>query len=120
MSVKRRLALNEARFREVNEGINRGHAAGRADEPVAFVCECSALGCNVLVELTLAEYEAVRADPHRFLLQRGHDTPEVERVMLEISERPRRRPGRSARASAGVRHRRPRPAVGVPFALPRP
>lgn len=83
MTVERRLARNEALFREVNEGIERGHALRGADELVAFVCECSVLGCNLLVELTLPEYEAVRADPHQFLLAPGHDDPAVERPVLQ-------------------------------------
>jgi hypothetical protein len=83
VTVERRKGLNEARFREVNEAIERGHPAQGVDEPVAFSCECGVLGCNVLVELTVVEYEAVRADARRFLLVPGHDDPEVERVVLQ-------------------------------------
>ena len=39
------------------------------------------LRCNMLVELTLPEYEAVRSDPHFFLMVPGHEIPEVELVI---------------------------------------
>ena len=75
MPTSERVGKNEALFREVNERINdvSGHLAvfdGQA--PLQFVCECSDEGCNASVELTLAEYEAVRADPTHFLVAPGH------------------------------------------------
>jgi hypothetical protein len=75
-----RVARNESVFRDVNEGIEAGHRDAGAN-PVAFICECGALGCNQLIELTLAEYEAVRADPHRFAMVPGHEIPDVETVV---------------------------------------
>ncbi len=39
-----------------------------------------------VVALTLGEYEAVRANPRRFVIVRGHDLPEVE-VVVEDHER---------------------------------
>lgn len=73
------MARNEATFRRVNEAIESG-ASGR-DGPVGFICECGALGCNQIVELTTAEYEAVRADPLRFFVMHGHEITEVEDVV---------------------------------------
>jgi len=75
-----RIARNEAAYREVNEAIRAGRADQAADAPRPFVCECGRLGCNELVELTLGEYEAVRANPRRFLMLPGHEIPEVEHV----------------------------------------
>ena len=40
-----------------------------------FVCECSQLGCNDVVELTLREYDEVRAHSRRFFVLRGHEGP---------------------------------------------
>jgi hypothetical protein len=40
------------------------------------------LGCNLLIELTPAEYERVRACGRRFLLAPGHEIPDVEVVVL--------------------------------------
>jgi hypothetical protein len=72
-----RIAFNEATFRKVNEGIERG----RDDDRVAFRCECGRLGCNRLIELTHAEYEVVRAHPRRFFLLTTHELLPVERVV---------------------------------------
>lgn len=79
--LQRRLASNEAVFREVNEGIERGQWPGDEHKPVGFRCECARLGCNLLVKLTLPEYERVRAEPRHFLMIPGHEVPELEVVV---------------------------------------
>jgi hypothetical protein len=79
--VQRRLASNEAVFRQVNEGIERGQWPGEAGAPVGFRCECARLGCNLLLELTLAEYEHVRSASRRFVMIDGHELPTVEVVI---------------------------------------
>jgi len=81
VSTAKRLAHNEATFREINERIEAGTWVSSADDRIAFACECAALGCNVLLELTVAEYEAVRAHPRRFLLEPGHQLPAIETVV---------------------------------------
>jgi hypothetical protein len=72
-----RLGFNEAAFRKVNEGIERG----TDDNRITFACECGRLGCNKLIELSRAEYEGVRAHPRCFFLLAGHELLEVERVV---------------------------------------
>lgn len=64
------VALNEATFRDVNEGIE----AGRRDRVglVPFVCECGEIGCNAVVPVTLEEYEDVREGARCFLVAPGH------------------------------------------------
>ena len=64
------IALNETTFRDVNEAIE----AGRRDREgrVPFVCECGRLGCTAVVEVTLREYEDVRAGARCFLVAPGH------------------------------------------------
>jgi hypothetical protein len=84
--VERRLASNEDMFRDVNEGIVRGQWPGDPEGPIGFRCECARLGCNLLVALTLAQYEAVRADPRRFVIVHGHEVPEVEVVVERHDE----------------------------------
>jgi hypothetical protein len=79
--VERRIASNEARFREVNEAISRGQWPGEGDAAVGFRCECATLGCNRVIELTAAEYEHVRANPRRFVVLPGHERREVEAVV---------------------------------------
>jgi hypothetical protein len=75
---KQRLAMNEATFRKVNEGMEVGQDPGGL---LTFICECGRLGCNRLVELTRAEYEGVRANPRRFAVLAGHEIEDVERVV---------------------------------------
>lgn len=79
--LQRRIANNQATFREVNEALERGHWPGEEGNPVAFRCECARLGCTLLIELTTREYEHVRANPRRFLLAVGHEMPEAETVV---------------------------------------
>ena len=78
---QRRAAANEATIRDVNEGIERGQWPGEEDTPVAFRCECARLGCNALIELSVREYEEVRAHPKRFVVLPGHEIHEVETVV---------------------------------------
>jgi hypothetical protein len=73
----RRVARNQAILRALNEGID----AKRADDAIAFRCECGELGCNRLVPLTRAEYEAVRAHPRRFVIAPGHLVEELEHLV---------------------------------------
>jgi hypothetical protein len=84
--LQERLGANESVFREVNEGIERGHWPGEENSPVSFRCECARLGCNELIELSPREYERVRSDPRRFIVLPGHERLEVE-IVVE------RRPG---------------------------
>jgi hypothetical protein len=75
---RQRVAMNEATFRRVNEGMEAGQ---EAQGMLAFLCECGRLGCNKLVELTRGEYEAVRANSRRFAIIDGHQIEEVEEVV---------------------------------------
>jgi hypothetical protein len=81
MTIGERLGQNEALFRSINERIERGQWLGERDQLVAFRCECASLGCTALTEMRIADYERVRADPRRFLLQPGHEIVEVETVV---------------------------------------
>jgi hypothetical protein len=77
----RRIAANEAAFREINEAIQRGQWPGEERTPVAFRCECAQLGCNQLIELTPSAYEDVRTHGRRFIVADGHELPEAETVV---------------------------------------
>jgi hypothetical protein len=70
----RRVALNQAALRTLNEGID----AEPGDRVIAFRCECGQLGCNRLIALRRAQYEAVRVNPRRFVIAPGHVVAEVE------------------------------------------
>jgi hypothetical protein len=84
---KKRLALNEALFRDVNDRIREiSDTFERKDETYDFVCECSDPACTQRVVLTLAEYERVRSDPTRFVVAKGHALPEVESVVARARD----------------------------------
>jgi hypothetical protein len=76
-----RIGFNESNFRKVNEAIEAGRDSPTPQDRVAFVCECAQLGCNQIIELTLAEYEAVRSHPRRFAIVDGHEVAEAESVV---------------------------------------
>ena len=78
MVYEARIADKEVTFRELNEAIEDGRTTRTG--PVGFLCECGLLGCNEVVELTIAEYESVRADGRRFFVRPGHET-EVDDVL---------------------------------------
>jgi hypothetical protein len=77
-----RIAANESRFRDINERL-RGdlRALPETGEVVDFVCECGRVDCAQPVQLTLAEYEAVRASSLDFVVVPGHQSPGVEDVV---------------------------------------
>jgi hypothetical protein len=80
---QKRLGLNEAVFREVNERI-KGLAnlfKWREPERLDLVCECRKATCCERIEMTRAEYEAVRAEKTHFALYPGHADLEIERVI---------------------------------------
>jgi hypothetical protein len=85
MSEKRtrRVGMNEALFREVNERI--GQLTDRfetaRDETMEVVCECADPSCTERVEIGTHAYEALRADPARFLVIPGHVAEDVEDVV---------------------------------------
>jgi hypothetical protein len=81
--TRERLAKNEALFREVNARIRELSERWDLGEPdlIAFVCECSRAGCSEPVELTLVEYEQVRAADTHFFVLPGHEDGRVDAVI---------------------------------------
>jgi hypothetical protein len=75
---RQRVAMNEATFRKVNEGMEAGQDASGL---LRFVCECGRLHCTRLIELTRPEYEGIRANPRRFAIVEGHEIPETEEIV---------------------------------------
>ena len=73
-----RIAMNEAVFRKVNEGMEAGQEPSGL---LSFVCECGRLPCNQLIQLTRAEYESVRSNPRTFAIVDGHEILEAEAVV---------------------------------------
>jgi hypothetical protein len=77
-SREERLAANEARFREINEGAQPQRERGAGGR---FVCECGDLSCTHWLTMPLDDYEEVRRHPRRFVIDPTHEMPDVERVV---------------------------------------
>lgn len=78
----RRLGLNEAIFREVNERLEQlaTSTVGVADL-LDLVCECANSTCTERIRVEWEDYEAARANGATFLVAEGHVIPEIERVL---------------------------------------
>ena len=80
----KRIGENEVVFREVNERLRElGEGFSLVSEVAEFVCECADTGCAERLRMSLADYEHVRSDPKWFLILRGHEQPDYERVIEE-------------------------------------
>jgi hypothetical protein len=78
----RRLARNEALFREVNENL-RTFTEDNKGTLHDFFCECADVDCTIRVKLTSSEYETARSEGNRFVVASGHEQREVERIVIE-------------------------------------
>jgi hypothetical protein len=81
----RRVGLNEAIFRQVNEqirGLNREF--GLQEGTITVICECGDADCTEGLELTVSAYERVRSDSLHYVVAPGHEIPDVERVVEHL------------------------------------
>lgn len=105
----RRIGLNEAVFREVNERIEDLAQTFALDEgPLELICECGDASCVEQITMTTKEYQELRADPHLFAVFPGHDMPDVERVVdrRDVYEIVRKHDGAAARLAEQTDPRR--------------
>ena len=79
----RRVAENEALFRQVNEHVV-GHR--RPDESFDILCECGDASCMEHLAVTTSTYERARSEPTHFLLKSGHAIPDLESVVESNEE----------------------------------
>lgn len=82
MTVEERSLRSEIIFREANQAIDRNRLFD-SDDLLTFLCECGNVSCGSDVELTTAEYAAVRRNTRQFVLAIGHDDG-LERVVDEF------------------------------------
>jgi len=78
-----RIAKNEAIDREINEGIEEALASVSPEGYVRMLCECGVADCELLIAITVSEYEDARQDARRFVVVKDHVIPDVERVVSE-------------------------------------
>jgi hypothetical protein len=77
----KRIGENEALFRSVNEQVHDLNRSFLVEGRLRIVCECGEQSCIEQIELSPAEYEAVRADSALFIVKPGHDERAVETVV---------------------------------------
>ena len=78
----KRLAVNEALFREMNERVEeRVQASVGTEAAFAILCECADVDCVERILLTPLEYEAAHADPAQFTVLPGHAAVDVEMIV---------------------------------------
>jgi hypothetical protein len=77
-----RAAKNEVVLRDLNERL-KAYPASVNQRFSEWVCECADMTCAKSVELSIEEYEMIRAEPTRFVIAPGaeHVNPEIERVV---------------------------------------
>lgn len=84
---QRRIAANEARFREANEHIVDGIDVILGDEArsadFSIMCECGVPECKDMLDIARPEYEYVRSHGAWFAVHPGHFIPSVEVVLDE-------------------------------------
>ena len=78
----KRLAKNEAFFREANEQLEREQHRGEGT--FDCICECSRGGCVQRLKLLITEYEQVRARSDHFVVANGHEDLSIEEVVEKL------------------------------------
>ncbi|HEX9375838.1 MAG TPA: hypothetical protein VGB19_06340 [Actinomycetota bacterium] len=77
-------AINQTRFRAVNESIETTtDALGAHGTWDVYVCECGDGECHAPIRLTRDEYEAVRRESTHFAIAIDHENPEIDRLVSE-------------------------------------
>jgi hypothetical protein len=77
----RRIGLNEAVFRQVNERIEELADTFGLRERLDLVCECGNASCRSRIEMGHEEYEELRSDPTTFAVVSGHEIRDVEEIV---------------------------------------
>lgn len=76
----RRIGLNEALFRQVNERISELGDDFHMKE-LEILCECGDIDCGDRFEIEHQAYEELRSEPTHFAVLPGHEIPDVETVV---------------------------------------
>lgn len=101
----RRIGLNEAVFRQINERLNElAEKFGSPGEPMDLICECGNVHCDERIRVGGEDYEALRSDPRLFAIVPGHEKEDVEDVVerrdgYDIVRKREGEPARVARAT---------------------
>ena len=79
-----RKASNEIQLRKLNERLEEHHEVVQPSV-ATWVCECADAICAEQIKMTIAEHEAVRAEPTHFFVvpSAEHVSPDIEYVVRE-------------------------------------
>jgi hypothetical protein len=77
----RRIGLNEAVFRQVNERIEELADTFGIGERLDLICECGNASCTSRIEMNHEQYEELRSDSTTFAVVTGHELPDVEEIV---------------------------------------
>src|SRR5438045_9637843 len=74
---------NELLFRAVNEKLRELNVEfeGFANEMAVFVCECDQIECMAQIELGVEAFDAICAEPFRYVVVPGHEAGGAVRVI---------------------------------------
>jgi hypothetical protein len=80
-----RIAKNETVFRAANREIEHAvkEAGGGTDQSIEVLCECGRQGCSGMITVTVADYDGIHSQDDRFVVLRGHESTEIEKVIEE-------------------------------------
>src|SRR5215212_3215813 len=98
----RRIGLNEALARQLNESIQKAsESLGPVEEEgggYLILCECGERDCTEQLSIAPSRYNQVRSDPSLFIVGRGHVAAELEGVSADggAYQIVRKRPGAPA------------------------
>ena len=84
---ERKLGLNEALFRRINERqeeLNKAFAM--VTDRMQLVCECGDRSCIEQIHMARSEYEELRRDPAQFAIVPGHVAAGVEEMIRQSDE----------------------------------
>jgi hypothetical protein len=71
--MEKRIARNDATFRDANERISAAAGTYGFETAVPFICECADPACSEIVPLELPQYEEIRENSRHFLNVPGHE-----------------------------------------------
>lgn len=84
---RRRAARNQSLFRAANERLESVNKSFRLVlDQMDFACECVDMSCTAAIQLSIPEYEAIRAHPNRFFVARGHEFADIEQTVEEVRD----------------------------------
>jgi hypothetical protein len=80
-----RIAKNETLLRATNREMERADQAEGATlgELIEVLCECGRPGCGGVISMTVVDYDGAHSQADRFVVLRGHENTEIEKVVEE-------------------------------------